>query len=122
MSSLERQNLNESGCSSLETAQIVEIYKNGVDKKLNAVANVLENLNKGHELTHFKEIKETVTRNNDNALLILERSLNSAYSLNTSFLRERKISYAKSAYEILNEVNMKILDNFLNRYNISINA
>jgi len=121
MSPFERQNLNESSSSPLEIAQIIETQKKVFDNKLKAVINVLEVQNNELALANFKETKDTIINNNNNALSILKRSLINAYSLNTSFLRERKITYAKSAYEILNEVNMKILDNFLKRYNISIN-
>jgi len=82
MPPLERHNLNENNHSTLEIEEIIETYKNAVDKKLNAAANVLESQNNLPALTDFKEIKETIEKNNEATLSSLKQELKKAYSLN----------------------------------------
>ena len=122
MSPFEGHYPNENSHSTIEIDQIIENYRNLVSDKLNMVVNLSGVQNDTRLFADFKEKEKTIKKNNEAALSTLGQALKRSYSYNTPYLKEKSIKSARSAYEITNRVNMKLLDVFLNQNNLTIDC
>jgi hypothetical protein len=116
MSPFEGIHLNEAENNSEH--QTIEAYRKSFTEKILAITNHLESERNVAVLEQFKDLCNEVEEINDSALLSLESELKHANSLNSSVVKQKKVEFAKAAYERINDVNLSRVELFLKRYNI----